>query len=170
MLRLYQSYICFEPTSGGGRLVVYIGLRSKIIVKTRHAPNDWHWAVQLEWAKPSSVTNVDSPRIWYVCKAQMFTYERENGKFVAVGTCPFNQTPCFFFYMTNVNFQLDQTKENHSAAPPGIEPGSSECRQDGLTTDVRSDHWNCVQIFVFDQARVFVHLYEFVGSNLLVTS
>ena len=32
-------------------------------------------------------------------------------KFVPVGTIPSNQTP-FFFYPTNVNWQLDQTKKN----------------------------------------------------------
>ena len=61
-----------------------------------------------------------------------------------------NQTP-FFFYPTNLNWQLDQTKKKHSAAPPGIELGSSDCRSDALTTELRSHDRNCVRIFVFHQ-------------------
>ena len=42
-------------------------------------------------------------------------------------------------------------KKKHSAAPPGIEPGSSDCWSDALTTELRSHDRNCVQIFVFHQ-------------------
>ena len=54
-----------------------------------------------------------------------------------------------FFYPTNVNWQLDQTKKKHSAAPPEIEPGSFDCRSDALTTELRSHDRNCMWIFVF---------------------
>ena len=42
--------------------------------------------------------------------------------------------------------------KKHSAAPPGIEPGSSDCRSDALTTELRSHDRNCVRIFVLHQA------------------
>ena len=43
-------------------------------------------------------------------------------------------------------------REKHNAAPLGIEPGSSDCRSDTLTTVLRNHDTNCVQIFVFHQA------------------
>ena len=42
-------------------------------------------------------------------------------------------------------------RKKHSAAPPGIELGSSDCRSDALTTELRSHDRNCVRIFVFHQ-------------------
>ena len=38
-------------------------------------------------------------------------------------------------------------KRKHSTAPPGIEPGSFDCRPDALTTKLRSHDRSCVRIF-----------------------
>ena len=79
-----------------------------------------------------------------------------------------NQTP-FFFYPTNVNWQLGQTKKKHSAAPPEIEFGSSDCRSDALTTELRSHDRNCVRIFVFHQTVSSFSLF-FFSSDPAVSS
>ena len=61
-----------------------------------------------------------------------------------------------------MNWRLDQTKKD-SAAPPGIELGSSDCRSDTLTTELRSHNRNCVRTFVFHQT---VSSFFFFTKNL----
>ena len=56
------------------------------------------------------------------------------------------QTP-FFFLSDNVTDSWIRRKKKHSATPPRIEPGSSDCRSDALTTELRSHDRNCVWIF-----------------------
>ena len=59
-----------------------------------------------------------------------------------------DQTP-FFFSIRQMWANSWIRRKKHSAAPPGIEPGSSDCRSDALTTELRSHDRNCVWIFFF---------------------
>ena len=70
-------------------------------------------------------------------------------KIVPVGTIPSKQTP--FFFLSDKCELTAGSDEKTQWIPPGIEPGSSDCRLDALTTELRSHDWNWVQFFVFHQ-------------------
>ena len=62
------------------------------------------------------------------------------------------QTP-FFFLSDKCQLTAGSDEKNTAQPSPGIEPGSSDCRSDALTTELRSHDRNCVRIFfVFHQA------------------
>ena len=67
-----------------------------------------------------------------------------NRKFVPAGTIPSNQTP--FFFLSDKCELTAGSDDKNNAAPLGIEPGSSDCRSDALTTELRSHDRNCVRI------------------------
>ena len=70
-----------------------------------------------------------------------------NRKFVPVGTIPSNQIKLLSFSIRQMWTDSWIRRKKHSAAPPGIEHGSSDCRSDALTTELRSHDRNCVRIF-----------------------
>ena len=66
----------------------------------------------------------------------------------------------FPFLSDKCELTAGSDEKKHSAAPPGIELGSSDCRSDALTTELRSHDRNCVRIFVFHQTVSSASPYE----------
>ena len=60
-----------------------------------------------------------------------------NRTFVPVGSIPSNQTHSFSS-LTKIRTDNWIRRKRKSAVPPGIERGSSDCRSDALTTELRS--------------------------------
>ena len=56
-------------------------------------------------------------------------------------------------------------KKKHSATPPGIEPGSSDCRSGALTTELRSHNRNCVRIFRLSPSCQFFFCFCFCPTD-----
>ena len=91
---------------------------------------------------------------------------------------PFHLSKVLFFSIRQMWTDSRIRRKKHSATPPGFEPGSSDCRSDALTTELRSHDRNCVRIFVFHQTvssfslrgdphvRVYKHVET--NENLLV--
>ena len=82
---------------------------------------------------------------------QKVYYNCSNRKFVPVGTIPSHQTP-FFFLSDKCELTAGSDGKKNTVQPHrGIELGSSDCRSDALTTELRNHDRNCVRIFVFHQ-------------------
>ena len=61
-----------------------------------------------------------------------FIFNSSDRKFVPVGTIPSNLTPFVFLFLSDMWTDKWIRRKHHGAAPPGIEPGSSDCRLDAL--------------------------------------
>ena len=96
---------------------------------------------------------------------------RKTGTWAFFLTLFSNQTP-FFFLSDKCELTAGQTKKKHSAAPPGVEPGSSDCRTGALTTELRSHNNDSERIspssqffFRYEMTRMHVRAYKHVETN-----
>ena len=79
---------------------------------------------------------------WNTCTFDVLQIRIDN----LVQSSPFHQIKLFPFLLwqrCELTAGSDEKKKRNSAAPPSIESGSSDCRSDSLTTELRSHDRNC---------------------------